>query len=242
LAAIPPLTIAFNSKDLILNTVWSLSTSSKGLWLAGTFGAFLTAMYSFRLLYVVFFGETKTTPNKKPAAIMVVPLSILAFLAAISGLPEMLSSFFGVKTFYNFLQTSMPQPAINSSLPANELLMQIFYALISVLGIGLIYAVYRRENKIFNTSRNTFIGSYLHKFMYAGFGFDWVYHHLFVLPYIWIARVNRNDILDSITTAGVYTCRYSNLLLSKTVNGNLRWYAACVGIGAVVLLGILILV
>lgn len=241
LAAIPPLTIAFNSKDLILNAVWSSSTSSKGLWFAGTIGAFLTAMYSFRLLYVVFFGEIKTTPNKKPAAIMVVPLSILAFLAAISGLPELLSSFFGVKTFYNFLQISMPQPAINSPLPVHELLMQIFYALISLLGIGLIYVIYRQENRIFNTSRNTFIGSYLHKFMYLGFGFDWVYDHIFACPYIWIARINRNDILDSITTAGIYTCRYSHALLSKTVNGNLRWYAACVGIGAVLLLGILII-
>ena len=241
LAAIPPLTIAFNSKDLILNAVWSSSTSSIGLWIAGVLGAFLTSMYSFRLLYVVFFGEIRTEPTKKPTAIMIVPLSILAFFAAISGLPELLSSFFGIKTFYNFLQTSMPQPVSNSPLPFHELLMQIFYVSVTVLGIGAIYIAYRRESKICDTSKNTFIGSHLYKLMDAGFGFDWVYDHVFVRPYIWIARINRNDILDSITTAGVYTCRYSNLFLSKTVNGNLRWYAAYVVIGAILLLGILIL-
>ena len=135
----------------------------------------------------------------------------------------------------------MPQPVSNSPLPFHELLMQLFYVSVTVLGIGAIYIAYRRESKICDTSKNTFIGSHLYKLMDAGFGFDWVYDHVFVRPYIWIARINRNDILDSITTAGVYTCRYSNLFLSKTVNGNLRWYAAYVVIGAILLLGILIL-
>lgn len=241
LAAIPPLTITFNSKDLILNTVWASSATGKGLWIAGVIGAFLTAAYSFRLLYVVFFGEVKTKPNKKPAAVMVVPLSILAFLAAISGLPELISNFFGIKTFYNFLQTSLPQPVVNSSLPVHELIMQVFYAFVSLFGMALTYIAYRYANNIINTLMNTFITSYLYKFMQAGFGFDWVYKQLFVRPYLWTARINKNDFLDRITTVCIYVFKYSNLSLSKTVTGNLRWYAACVGIGAVVLLGIVIL-
>jgi NADH-quinone oxidoreductase subunit L len=241
LAALPPLTLTFNSKDLILNSVWSSSLSSKALWIAGVLGAYLTAAYSFRLLYIVFFGDTKTKPNEKPTTIMVVPLIILAFLAAISGFPELLSNFFGIKTFYNFLQTSMPQPAVQSSLPVHALLMQIFYASVSVISIGLTYMIYRYANRISNTLMNTFIGSCLHKFMQAGFGFDWVYSHVFVRPYIWTTRINRKDILDSLTIACIYTGRYSNLLLSKTVNGNLRWYVGWIAIGAVILLGILIL-
>jgi NADH-quinone oxidoreductase subunit L len=241
LAAIPPLTITFNSKDLILNTVWASSITHRGLWFAGVIGALLTAAYSFRLLYVVFFGKVKIKPYKKPAAIMIVPLSILAFLAAISGFPELISTFFGVKTFYNFLQTSLPQPVVNSSLPVHESIMQIFYASVSLLGIVVTYIIYCHAGKVIDVLMNTFITSYLYRFVRAGFGFDWLYKQLFVRPYITIARINKNDFLDSITTAGVHTFRYSNLLLTKTVTGNLRWYVACVGIGAVVLLGIVIL-
>jgi NADH-quinone oxidoreductase subunit L len=241
LAAIPPLTLTFNSKDLILNAVWSSSASSGGLWLAGVFGAFLTAAYTFRLLYIVFFGEIKTRPVKKPASIMVVTLSILAFLSAISGFPELLSSFFGIKTFYNFLLGSMPQPAINSSLSVHEFPMQIFYVFVSLLGIGLTYIVYGRAKQMLSYLTNTFIGLYLYSLIRAGFGFDWVYHRIFVRPYIWVARINRDDVLDYLTKMSISTFQYSNLLLSKTVNGNLHWYTACIGIGAAIILGILIL-
>ncbi len=241
LAAVPPLTITFNSKDLILNNVLASSITNKGLWLAGTIGAFLTAAYSFRLLYVVFFGQIKTKPDKKPSPVMLVPLTILAFLAAISGLPELLSNFFGVKTFYNFLQTSLPQPVINSFLPAHAIIMQIFYASVSLLAIALTYLTFRYAKKILDALMNTFVFSYPHRFLQAGFGFDWIYQQLFVQPYMWAARINKNDFLDRISTAFIYTFRYSNLILSKTVTGNLRWYAACVGIGAVILIGIVIL-
>ena len=241
LAAIPPLTITFNSKDLILNTVWQSSITNKGLWLAGVAGAFLTAAYSFRLLYVVFFGETKTKSNREYAPIMVVPLIILAFLAAISGLPELISNFFGINTFYDFLQTSMPQPEVSSSLPVHGLIMQIFYASISFLAIALTYITYRYGSKIINALTSTFITSYLYQFIQAGFGFDWVYKQLFVRPYLLIARVNKNDFMNYISISSINTFRFSNLLLSKTATGNLRWYIACVGIGAVILLGIIIL-
>jgi NADH-quinone oxidoreductase subunit L len=241
LAAVPPLTITFNSKDLILNSVLASSITNIGFWIAGTIGAFFTAAYSFRLLYVVFFGQIKTKPDKKPAAAMLVPLAILAFLAAVSGIPELLSNFFGVKTFYNFLQTSLPQPAINSSLSAHAIIMQIIYASVSLLAIALTFLILRYAKKILDALMKTFVFLYPHRFLQAGFGFDWIYKQLLVRPYIWTARINKNDFLDWVTSAFIYTSRYSNLLLSKTVTGNLRWYAACVGIGAVILLGIVIL-
>ncbi len=241
LAAIPPLTITFNSKDLILNSIWAASNTNKGLWLAGTLGAFLTSVYTFRLLYFVFFGETKTKSNTKPAAVMLVPLGILALFAAISGIPELISNFFGIKTFYNFLQTSLPQSIVNTPLPAHKQIMQIFYASVSLLGVVLTYIVCRYAGKIINTLMNTFITSYLYRLVQAGFGFDWVYEHLLVRPYIWIARINRIDVLNRITDANIYIFRRSNLILSRSVSGNIRWYAACVGIGAIILLGIVIL-
>jgi NADH-quinone oxidoreductase subunit L len=241
LAAIPPLTLTFNSKDLILNTVWASSTASQGLWFCGVFGAFLTAAYSFRLLYVVFLGETRTSPIGKPTAIMFVPLFILAFLAAISGLPELISSVFGIKTFYQFLQTSLPEPVVNVSLPAHVFLMQLFYASESLAAIGLTYVLYRYGRRILSATTNTFLGSIFTEFVFAGFGFDWIYNRVIVRPYIWVTRINKNDVMDWITRINVHLFRGLNFVLSEMQNGNLRWYVGGIGIGAMILLGLVIL-
>jgi NADH-quinone oxidoreductase subunit L len=88
---------------------------------------------------------------------------------------------------------------------------------------------------------NTFVGSHLYKLIQAGFGFDRVYYWVFVRPYVWIAQLNSSDFLDGLTDTGIYAFRCSSLLLSKSVNGNLRWYSICICIGAIVILGILIL-
>ena len=57
LVALPFVTVGFYSKEAIL---WeTYATGHMGLFWAGVFGAFLTAVYTFRLIYLVFFGEQK---------------------------------------------------------------------------------------------------------------------------------------------------------------------------------------
>jgi NADH-quinone oxidoreductase subunit L len=240
LAALPPLTVSFNSKDLILNTVRKSSVAGYGFWIAGVVGAFLTAIYSFRLLYVVFFGEAKTEPNRKPTYIMIVPLGILAFFAAISGIPDLLTTLFGVKSLYEFLQTALPENYVTMSLPIQAWVMQIFYALLSLVAFGFTYLFYKRNYKFAASLANTFIGYVLKVYLLAGFGFDWVYNLVLVRPYIWINRINKNDVMDWITKLNVYVFHGSNLLLSEIENGNIRWYAGGIGIGALILLALVI--
>ena len=55
------------------------------LWLGGLLGALLTAIYSFRLVFVVFFGEAKTEPDGDTGWRMAVPLTVLCGLALIGG-------------------------------------------------------------------------------------------------------------------------------------------------------------
>src|ERR687892_741363 len=56
LAAIPPFS-GFFSKDAILASAANAGALGWALWVAGVVGAFLTALYTFRLLFVVFRGE-----------------------------------------------------------------------------------------------------------------------------------------------------------------------------------------
>ena len=66
LSALPLVTAGFYSKDQIL---WYSLTSPTGntiLWLAGITGAFLTALYSFRMIFITFYGVAKTEPSFLP--------------------------------------------------------------------------------------------------------------------------------------------------------------------------------
>src|SRR5258706_187437 len=52
-----PFTSGYYSKDEILHLTYL--SGHVDLWLAGLLGAFLTAVYSFRLIFVVFFGPER---------------------------------------------------------------------------------------------------------------------------------------------------------------------------------------
>lgn len=83
LAGIFPLA-GFWSKDEIL--VATKSAGFMGLYLLGTFVAFLTAFYMFRLIFITFFGESRTEKeaHESPPS-MTIPLVILAVLSVIAG-------------------------------------------------------------------------------------------------------------------------------------------------------------
>ncbi len=60
------------------------------LWLVGVITAGLTAFYSFRLLFLAFYGRSRVSPElevriQQPSPTMTAPLMILAFLCIIGG-------------------------------------------------------------------------------------------------------------------------------------------------------------
>ncbi len=65
-----PLTSGFYSKDEILLAAYEVNPL---FWAGGLLGAFLTSVYSFRLVFVVFFGEAKTEPSAPAGPRMAVP-------------------------------------------------------------------------------------------------------------------------------------------------------------------------
>ena len=68
LSALPLVTAGFYSKDLILWQAWSSPTGGLWLWLAGLFGAFITSLYTFRMVFVTFFGKEKLGLSMKPGS------------------------------------------------------------------------------------------------------------------------------------------------------------------------------
>ncbi len=91
LGGVPPFA-GFWSKDEILGH--SFYSGHKFLWFLGTFTAFLTAYYTFRAVFMTFFGENRT-PHEihvhESPKVMTVPLMFLSIGAAFAG-------FFGLKS------------------------------------------------------------------------------------------------------------------------------------------------
>src|SRR5215207_9298930 len=91
LAAVPPFA-GFFSKDSILGSAANAGTLGWALWGIGAFGAFLTALYTFRLLFIVFWGEVSAfarehlhVPGFECGLAMAWPVGVLTILAAVGG-------------------------------------------------------------------------------------------------------------------------------------------------------------
>src|SRR5208337_5491884 len=89
LSALPFVTAGFYSKDLILSLVRSSPRGGPWLWMAGVLGALLTALYAFRVVFVVFFGEQTRTVEERSTMAVKVPLMVLALFAVGAGVLAM---------------------------------------------------------------------------------------------------------------------------------------------------------
>ncbi|HRN73840.1 MAG TPA: NADH-quinone oxidoreductase subunit L, partial [Ginsengibacter sp.] len=113
LASLPLITAGFYSKDAI---IWSSFAGDKGnmwLWGAAIISAFLTSLYTFRMVFLTFFGEQKTEVTHKPGMPIKVPLIILGVLSLVAGFIELPHSFGHFQPFSNFLNTILPASQFN---------------------------------------------------------------------------------------------------------------------------------
>lgn len=231
LAALPLISAGFYSKDAILWFAWSSTNGSKWLWLAAYFGAFITSIYTFRMIFVTFFGEAKTEPTHKPGKLMTIPLVVLAILSLIGGFIELPENFGHFQIFSKFLSTTLPSVQLAGE-SHNELLFQILSAVASLLGIYLAYLLYFKKSSF----AESFSNSQLANFSYKGWQFDWLYDRIFVKPLVWLSEINKTDFVDKIYTAIAKATDFLNNLLSRTQQGRLRWYVMVLTAGVVIIL------
>jgi NADH-quinone oxidoreductase subunit L len=81
----------------------------------------------------------------------------------------------------------------------------------------------------------------LHRFWLSGWGFDWLYDRLFVQPFVWMAHINRDDVIDRATHGAARLSRFSNRVLSRTQSGLVRRYVAVIAAGSIVIVAIMLL-
>jgi NADH-quinone oxidoreductase subunit L len=238
LAALPLVTAGFYSKEWILREAWAGPAGSPWLWAAGTIGALLTSIYIFRVVFRVFFGTPQARVDDKPSLRMHLVLLVLAVLSVVGGFVEVPQTLVHVTRFSDFLHTALPSPGGAHGELSTEFALQIIASVVSLLGIALAYLLFLSRPQLIDALTGTAWGAAVQRWWFAGWGFDWVYDKLVVEPYIWMAQVNKDDVLDAISRGTARFARQAHRLLSQTQTGQVRWYAASIAAGSVIFIAL----
>jgi len=239
LSAFPLITAGFYSKDQI---IWASWASTQGSWLLGStalMASLLTALYIFRVFFVVFFGESRREVERTPGAWMKLPLAVLSFLSIAAGFIGMPRSLGGFDPVGRFLNAALGQPA--TIRPQGEGVYLVISALETVIGIGLGWWIYMRMPACAAAvAKSPAFGS-ARRFLLAGWGFDWLYDRVVVRPYVVMTRLNRGDFVDGLYTGLAFAAWLGSRLLSTTESGRVRNYATGLLLGAVLVTLMLLL-
>jgi len=231
LSALPLITAGFYSKDQILWYSFSSQSGSIILWLAGIIGALLTALYSFRMIFITFYGEAKTQPSFLPGKLMTVPLIILAVLSLVGGFVELPSSIGNIHLFSNLVDNTLPV-IVTKNGEGRELLFQALSAIIALAGIYIAYIIFFKKPAL----SLPYSHSRINKFFEKGWGFDKLYDTLFVKPIVWLSVIDKDDFFDLWNIGLSRLALLFNRLLSTTQNGKMRWYLLSFVIGITIIL------
>jgi NADH-quinone oxidoreductase subunit L len=145
ISGIPPFS-GFFSKDMILSKAFEHNII---LYILALGGALLTCFYMFRLLYLVFFGESRSLgsgvhPHESPR-VMTVPLIILGVLSVFGGFLNIPSLFGGNLSFSNFLQSAVSSRVSEEISSTTEIGLIILSLVLLILVIGIAYRTYVRK-------------------------------------------------------------------------------------------------
>ncbi|NIJ60788.1 NADH-quinone oxidoreductase subunit L [Qipengyuania flava] len=198
----------FWSKDAILEVAYGRGTElgNFAFWM-GTFAALLTSFYSWRLMFLTFWGKPRwiesehiqhsvhktpeeagedTTggyhPHESPLT-MLIPLGVLSIGAVLAGqvfAPTFLddAAFWGSSIFYN-------EPLIHAM---HNVPYLVKYAALIVMVIGLVVAWYAYIKDTSIPAKTAEQLGPIYRFLYNKWYFDELYHYLFVVPAFWLGR------------------------------------------------------
>ncbi len=230
LAALPLVTAGFYSKEMILSGAWGAGPGGRVLWAGGIVGAFLTGLYIFRAVFIVFFGEVRARVTGSYGWRIILPLTVLSVLALVGGFVEVPPLLGHVTLFSDLLAPvfGAPRAALQSA-AASDALPLLLGALAALSGIALAAVLYLRP-------RPQPAETALRHFWRAGGGFDWLYDRALVQPVLFLARINRADIVDRFYDGIALFFRAAHRQVRRTQTGQVRWYAAGLAVGSIAII------
>ncbi|MDD2309910.1 MAG: NADH-quinone oxidoreductase subunit L [Desulfuromonadaceae bacterium] len=196
-----PLTGGFFSKDGILGAVWLKGgILYEGLYLVGLITAFITAVYTMRMLLIVFGGEqiplhplgqqpgspfvkVEAKPLPRIMEWTLIPLALLALCGGLLNLPEYLG--------HGLLNSFMSLPGSHDlQLPhTTELLLQLVAATVAIAGMAAAWYRFGGQRRQLRLAESQQPARGLHAFLLEGWRMDAFYDLLFVRPFVTLATV-----------------------------------------------------
>lgn len=227
LAALPLITAGFYSKDEIL---WeAFASGHQELLYAGLIGAFMTSLYTFRLIFIAFHGEQQTEAHAGHGVAHWLPLGVLIVL----------STFVGA-LISPPLAGVLPQSIGHAGGEAQHSL-EIASGAIALTGILLAALLFLGKRGFATAVAQSAPGRFLSAWWFAAWGFDWLYDKLFVRPYLLLCRLLGRDPIDRSIGLIPRLVRGGNAQLARAQTGQTRWYATSIAGGAVLVLGLLLI-
>ncbi|AGA33606.1 NADH-ubiquinone oxidoreductase chain L [Thioalkalivibrio nitratireducens DSM 14787] len=223
IAGLPPLA-GFFSKDEIL---WFALASGQGgaawLWALGSLTALLTALYMFRLLWLVFLGRSRMAPeterhvHESPVTMTGV-LVVLAFFSVIAGwfaLPQ-------------YLEPLLPLPELLPERAGLHFAQVVFAVQLALLGLIGAWVLYRDGGRPAEAlwARAT----RLHRVLEGKYFVDELYARLLTRPWRWVSdrvflRLGDRILLDGTLHGLAALARAGAAALTRVQSGSLHWYA-----------------
>ncbi|MEE4192166.1 MAG: NADH-quinone oxidoreductase subunit L [Halieaceae bacterium] len=217
-----PLTSGFFSKDLIVLAAFEAPGIGPWLWAGAVLGAFLTALYSFRLVFVVFFGRADTLPDRQPGPAMAMPLSVLCVFSLAGG-------WLGIPVASVFPTAAEAHPA---------LWVEAVSIGLPLLGVAMAYVLFLGRQWDASGLVESAPGQTLFRFWHAGWRVDGLYDWLWVKPFVGLTVLLKSEPVDRLYGAVVALCQFCHQQLSRSQSGRLRQYATVMAAGVIVLLGV----
>ena len=230
LSALPVLTSGFYSKDEIL---WeAFASGNQELMYAGLVGAFMTSLYTFRMIFITFHGESKIEAPAGPGKGIShwLPLSVLIIL----------STFIGAMITLP-LEGVLPKSLGHAGGSAKHSL-EISSGAIAMAGILIAALMFLGKRRFVTRIANSVIGRFLSALWLDAWGFDWIYEKILVKPYLAISHVLCGDPVEQAIGLIPSAAEGAHTALSRTETGQLRWYAASMVSGAILVIGAIVVV
>jgi NADH-quinone oxidoreductase subunit L len=236
MAGLPLVTAGSYSKGEILWETWRGGGAL--LWTAGVIGVVLTTLYTFRLIFLVFFGEGRSEAEHRPGGAIRIPLVALAVLSIIGGFVNLPNR----PAFSRFLQPVLPATSEGAAGRLTAFGSEAIVTTAFLFGLLLAYQLYLRRRSIRRRWMERPMGRALYTLWQTGWGWDRFYDQIFVRPIKAIAGAARPDWIDAIYTRLAGLALFFHEALRRTETGRIRWYAGGIAAGTVLLVAVVLLI
>jgi NADH-quinone oxidoreductase subunit L len=245
----------FFSKDEILWLAYaSTNPVGKFVWLIGTFVAFLTALYSFRLIFLTFHGTFRGTHEQEhhlhesPKS-MTIPLLLLCVGAVSSGwigISNLIGETIGVEHinwFTQFMGPVLGHPEAQGTVSQEWTVMTVS-SLAGLSGIGLAYFLYVKRADLPGKLAQQF--SAAHRILFNKYYVDELYGFLIVRPSLWIASnvlvgITDTKVIEAVVNGVPGAIGGFSRRLRKIQTGFLQHYATIMAMGVLLMVALVLL-